>query len=102
MEIFIGYSSQALARLGRYIVDEVIVSGPPDSIEIRGKASDMRGSGKTVRSGSWENVPLQQIVRDVGARNGWQPVCPVLIKVPCVDQLSESDYHFITCLAKQY
>nr|BFE89945.1 hypothetical protein GCM10020185_04810 [Pseudomonas brassicacearum subsp. brassicacearum] len=47
-------------------------------------------------------MPLQQIVRDVAARNGWQPVCPVQTKVPRVDQLNESDYNFITRLAKQY
>ncbi|XVN19057.1 contractile injection system protein, VgrG/Pvc8 family [Pseudomonas corrugata] len=100
--VYLGYTGQALTRLGRYTVDEIELSGPPDTLVIRGKASDMRGSGKTVRSGSWENVPLQQIVRDVAARNGWQPVCPVQTKVPRVDQLNESDYNFITRLAKQY
>ncbi|WP_434699776.1 phage late control D family protein [Pseudomonas sp. D1-1] len=102
VEVYLGYTGQALTRLGRYTVDEIELSGPPDTMVIRGKASDMRGSGKTVRSGSWENVPLQQIVRDVAARNGWQPVCPVQTKVPRVDQLNESDYNFITRLAKQY
>ncbi|WP_431092599.1 phage late control D family protein [Pseudomonas brassicacearum] len=102
IEVYLGYTGQALTRLGRYTVDEIELSGPPDTLVIRGKASDMRGSGKTVRSGSWENVPLQQIVRDVAARNGWQPVCPVQTKVPRIDQLNESDYNFITRLAKQY
>jgi len=102
IEVYLGYTGQALTRLGRYTVDEIELPGPPDTLVIRGKASDMRGSGKTVRSGSWENVPLQQIVRDVAARNGWQPVCPVQTKVPRVDQLNESDYNFITRLAKQY
>ncbi|SFW61244.1 hypothetical protein SAMN03159376_02456 [Pseudomonas sp. NFACC09-4] len=102
IEVYLGYTDKALTRLGRYTVDEVEVSGPPDTLVIRGKASDMRGSGKTVRSGSWENVPLQQIVRDVAARNGWQPVCPVQTKVPRIDQLNESDYNFITRVAKQY
>ncbi|WP_460159765.1 phage late control D family protein [Pseudomonas sp. S3_F07] len=102
IEVYLGYTGQALTRLGRYTVDEIELSGPPDTMVIRGKASDMRGSGKTVRSGSWENVPLQQIVRDVAARNGWQPVCPVQTKVSRVDQLNESDYNFITRLAKQY
>ncbi|MDF2793135.1 MAG: Phage tail protein [Pseudomonas orientalis] len=102
IEVYLGYTGKALTRLGRYTVDEVEVSGPPDTLVIRGKASDMRGSGKTVRSGSWENVPLQQIVRDVAARNGWEPVCPVQTKVPRIDQLNESDYNFITRVAKQY
>lgn len=102
IEVHLGYVGKALARLGRYTVDEIEVSGPPRTIVIRGKASDMRGTGKTTRSGSWENVPLSQIVRDIAARNGWTPVCPVQTKVDRVDQRNESDFNFITRLAKQY
>ncbi|MGS0737958.1 phage late control D family protein [Pseudomonas sp. GG8] len=102
IEVFLGYAGSQLARLGRYTVDEIEVSGPPDTVVIRGKASDMRGSGKTTRSGSWEDVPLSQMVRDIAARNGWEAVCPVTTKVPRADQLSESDFNFITRLAKQY
>ncbi|MBX8475417.1 late control protein [Pseudomonas cichorii] len=102
IEVHLGYAGQALTKLGSYTVDDIDVSGPPDTLVIRGKASDMRGSGKTTRSGSWEDVPLQQIVSDVAARNGWEPVCPVQTKVPRVDQLNESDFNFITRLAKQY
>jgi len=102
IEVFLGYSGQALARLGSYTVDEIEVTGPPDTLTLRGKASDMRGSGKTTRSGSWEAVPLAKIVSDVAARNGWAPGCTVQTKVPRVDQRNESDFNFITRLAKQY
>ncbi|MGY3296730.1 phage protein D [Pseudomonas sp. TE6288] len=102
IEVHLGYVGQALARLGRYTVDEIEVSAPPRTMVIRGKASDMRGTGKTTRSGSWEGVPLSQIVRDIAARNGWTPVCPVQTKVDRVDQRNESDFNFITRLAKQY
>lgn len=53
IEIHLGYAETSLMRLGLYAVDTVEVSGPPDTIVIKGKASDMRGSGKTIRSGSW-------------------------------------------------
>ena len=102
IEVFLGYSDTALTRLGRYTVDEVELSGPPDTLVIRGKASDMRGSGKTTRSGSWENVSLASIVNDLAAHNGWQPVCPMATVVPRADQLNESDFNFITRLARQY
>lgn len=102
IEVYLGYAETGLARLGRYVVDEVTVSGPPDTIVIKGKASDMRGSGKTIRSGSWEGVPLSKIVGDIAARNGWAPGCPVSTKVARADQLNESDFNFITRLAKQY
>lgn len=69
---------------------------------IRGKASDLRGSGRTIRNGSWEAVPLQRIVAEIGARNGWQAICPVPTLVPRVDQVNESDFNFITRLARQF
>lgn len=102
VEIFLGYAGQKLTRIGLYTVDEVEWTGPPDTMVIRGKASDFRGSGKTTRSGSWEDVPLSRIVSDIAQRNGWKAVCDVATKVPRADQLNESDYNFITRLAKKY
>lgn len=102
IEIFLGYDTKPLQRLGRYTVDDIEVSGPPNTLVIRGKASDMRGSGKSTRSGSWENAPLSKIVEDIAARNGWTPECPVATVVPRTDQLSESDFNFITRLARDH
>lgn len=102
IEIYLGYAGAVLARVGRYTVDEVEASGPPDTLVIRGKAGDMRGSGKTTRSGSWEDVPLSRIVEDIAARNGWISACTVATVVPRADQLSESDFNFITRLAREH
>ncbi|MBI6942916.1 phage late control D family protein [Pseudomonas putida] len=102
IEVHLGYAGEPLARLGRYTVDEVEVFGPPDTLVVRGKASDLCGSGKTIRSDSWEAAPLQRIIAQIGARNGWQTVCPVATQVPRADQYNESDFNFITRLARQY
>ena len=102
IEIYLGYAGSTLSREGRYVVDEVEVSGPPDTLVIRGKASDMRGSGKTTRSGSWEGDTLATIVSAVARRNGWEPACTVATIVPRADQLGESDFNFITRLARQH
>ena len=102
IEIYLGYAGLTLSREGRYVVDEVEVSGPPDTLVIRGKASDMRGSGKTTRSGSWEGDSLATIVSAVARRNGWEPACTVATIVPRADQLGESDFNFITRLARQH
>jgi uncharacterized protein len=102
IEIYLGYAGETLARLGRYVVDDVEASGPPDTLAIRGKAGDMRGSGKTTRSASWENVPLARIVADIAARNGWKAECPDTTVVPRADQLNESDFNFISRLAKDH
>ncbi|VVN45006.1 phage late control D family protein [Pseudomonas fluorescens] len=102
IEIYLGYAGSTLTREGRYIVDDIELSGPPDTLVIRGKASDMRGSGKTTRSGSWEGVSLATIVNTIARRNGWEPACTVGTLVPRADQLGESDFNFITRLARQH
>lgn len=102
IEVFLGYAETSLTRIGRYTVDDITLSGPPDTLVISGKASDMRGSGKSTRTGSWENVSMATIVGEISARNGWQPACPVTTKVPRIDQLNESDFNFITRLAKKH
>jgi len=101
IEVHLGYG-QALAKQGVYMVDAVEFAGPPDVVVVRGRASDMRGSGKSARSGSWESVSLSRIVSDIAARNGWKAECPVTTVVPRADQIKESDYHFITRLARQF
>jgi phage protein D len=102
LAVYLGWEGEELALLGKYTVDEVEVSGPPDTIVIRSKSSDTRGPAKTTRSDSWEGVPLASIVADVAKRNGWTPECPVQTLVERADQLGESDLSFITRLAKQY
>jgi phage protein D len=102
MDVYLGYEGQKLTLIGRYTVDEIEVSGPPDIIVVRSKSSDARSSAKTTRSGSWEGVSLASIVAEIAARNGWIPGCAVQTHVERADQMSESDLSFITRLAKQY
>ncbi|WP_400636947.1 phage late control D family protein [Pseudomonas aeruginosa] len=102
VELSLGYEGGSLSRLGTFTVDSVQVSGPPDTLVIRGRASSMRGSGKTVRSGGWEDVPLSRIVADIASRNGWSPECRVSVNVPRADQVQESDFSFITRLARAH
>lgn len=100
VEVFLGYDGAQLTRINSYTVDEVELTGPPDTLVIRGKASDMRGSGKTTRNGSFEGKTLAEIVATVARRNGWIPACDVQTVVPRADQLGESDYNFITRIAR--
>lgn len=60
-----GYIGQPLTLLGHYTVGETELSSPPDILVIPDKAADVRGTGNTNRSDSWEAAPLQQIVKEV-------------------------------------
>lgn len=102
IEVWLGWESDKLTLLGTYTVDEVEVSGPPDTIVIRSKSGETRGSAKETRNGSWEGVTLASIVSDVAKRNNLEPVCTVETLVERADQLGESDINFITRLANQH
>jgi phage protein D len=102
LEVSLGYAETGLTRIGRYRVDEVKSSGPPQQVSFSGRPADMSGQIKQVRRGAWEAVSLERIVQAVAARNQLQAVCKVKATVARADQMNESDLHFITRLARQY
>lgn len=102
LAISLGYEGQPLTFVGRYKVDEIEISGPPQSIVIRGKPADIAASMKDQKRGSWEGAKLADIVSDIAGRNKLQALCRVDADVPRVDQINESDMHFITRLAARH
>ncbi|WP_371369996.1 phage late control D family protein [Pseudomonas sp. QL9] len=102
LDVLLGYQRQELTPMGRYKVDTVACSGPPRKLTLSGRASDMRGEAKSGRCAAWEDVSLAYIVSELAARNGWGAHCPVQVSIARAEQLIESDYNFITRLAKQY
>lgn len=102
LEVSLGYEGEKLKFIGRYQVDEIEVSGPPQSIVIRGKPANIAAAMKSQRRHSWENVKLVDIVADIARRNKLQPLCEINAQVPRADQINESDMHFITRIAKQH
>lgn len=102
LSVSLGYVEQGLSPIGSYQVDEVELSGPPQTLVIKCKAADMKGDMKTARRGGWEDVKLEQVVKDIAARHKLQPVCQVDVEVPRADQVNESDLHFLTRLARQH
>lgn len=103
LEISLGYEGdEELTFIGRYKVDEIEISGPPQSMMIRGKPADMVASLKEQKRRSWENTTLDAIVGDIAEDNGLQPFCPLNSAIARADQINESDMHFITRMARQY
>ena len=102
IDVSLGYRETGLSRIGKYKIDEVESSGPPQQIVIRGRPADMSGGLKTARKHSWENTTLDQVVRTVASRNKLTPVCSVKASIDRLDQMNESDLHFITRIARQY
>ena len=102
LEISLGYEGEPLSFIGKYKVDEIEVSGPPQSLVIRAKPANIAATMKNQKRHSWEGVTLADVVGDVARRNKLQPSCTLDVEIPRADQINESDMHFITRLAKQH
>jgi phage protein D len=111
LELWLGYDGQA-QRMGLFIVDELELSGPPDQLKIRAKASpqDQSTGGKTSlqtqKTRSWEHgTILADMVRTVAQEHGMEAaVADTLasIALPHVDQVNESDINLLTRVVKDY
>lgn len=55
----------------------------------------MSGGLKTARKHVWEDTTLDRVVRTIAARNRLTPVCQVKAAIDRLDQMNESDLHFI-------
>jgi len=102
LDVRLGYVGEDLSFLGKYRVDEIEVSGPPQTLVIRAKPLDIAETMKSQKRASWENTDLSAIVADIARNNGYQPQCSVEAKVPRADQMNESDMHFITRIARDH
>jgi len=105
LEVSLGYKEVGLIRMGLFTVDEVELSGSPDTMTIRAKAADMRGSLKEQKSRSWDDVTVGSIVEKIASEHELTPKIGVFladIDVPHLDQSDESDLNFLARLARQY
>lgn len=83
-------------------VDEIEHSGAPDTLTIRGRSADFRGTLNSRREQSWHDTTLGQIVETIAARNKLTASVADTLKavaVPHIDQSQESDAVFLSRLA---
>lgn len=101
----IGYAGKSLTALGKFTVDETEIEGPPDTIRIRGKSSDMRASLKAHKTRHWRQMSVGAIVAQIAAEHNLQPGAHADlagIQVDHRDQTNESDMHFVTRLGHEH
>jgi len=93
-----------LVEKGRFTVDEVEASGPPDRITIRARSADLSGSYRRRRTKSWKGVSLGAILSDIAGRHGvTAQVHPDLSgKAITIDQNGKSDMAFVRDLGSRF
>ncbi|EGG94656.1 phage late control D [gamma proteobacterium IMCC1989] len=115
LEVFLGYKANAnhkenIQIMGRYIVDEVDLIGPPDTVVIRGKAADLNKGLKEPKTRTWqkpgatpERIPLKDILDTIASEHGLTPKLGAdfaAIDYDVVNQTNETDLNFLTRLAR--
>lgn len=113
LELWLGYDDQ-VQRMGLFVVDELELSGPPDVVTIRAKASPQatssNGSGRTSlatqKTRSWQNgTGLADMARTIAQEHGLTAAVAdtlAAITLPHVDQINESDINLLTRLVKEH
>lgn len=112
LQVSLGYDS-TLVGMGKYIIDEIEISGAPDTVNIRARAvvqtKGVQGAKvlmTTQKTRSWEaKTILGDLVRIIGVEHGIIATIAVelaAIVLPHIDQVNESDMALLTRLAKQY
>lgn len=100
ISIALGYDGAGLSHIGTYKVISAKLSGPPRSIIVKGEPANVIATMKNQRRFSWENTSLKSVVNDIAARNNLKPLCSIDIQIPRIDQMNESDMHFMTRVAR--
>lgn len=110
LEVWLGYDGKAQNK-GIFIVNELELSGPPSAIIIKAQAaplsqqSDRLGQIQTQKNRSWENITLGDLTKTIANEHGMAPVVAREldnIKLPHIDQTSESDINLLTRITKDY
>ncbi|AIR84905.1 phage late control D family protein [Pantoea rwandensis] len=105
VSLFLGWVGQALIGKGSFTVDEVEHHGAPDTMTIRARSADFRGTLNSRREVSYHDTTLGDIVTQVATRNKLQPMLAegfAGIAVSHIDQTQETDAKFLTRLATLY
>lgn len=94
-----------LVQKGRFLVDEVEKSGPPDTLRIRAHSADLTGDYRRRKDKAWKGTTLGAVLRQIAGANGLAAsVDPSLagIAIDAIEQAAKSDMAFVRDLGARY
>ncbi|MEH5056286.1 phage late control D family protein [Citrobacter braakii] len=104
LTLWLGWQGSALVNKGSFTVDEIEHRGAPDTLTIRGRSADFRGTLNSRREQSWHDTTLGVIVETIAQRNKLTASVADSLKaiaIPHIDQTQESDAAFLSRLAER-
>ncbi|KFK93383.1 MULTISPECIES: phage late control D family protein [unclassified Serratia (in: enterobacteria)] len=102
ISLLLGWQGQPLVNKGTFTVDEVEHRGAPDTLTLRARSADFRGTLNSRREASYHDTTLGAVVEKIAARNHLTASVAAgfaNIAIPHIDQSQESDAKFLTRLA---
>lgn len=90
---------------GRFLVDQVEKSGPPDTLRISARSADLTGGFRRRRDRSWKQTNLGSVLGQIASDNGYTArVQSDLANLPValIEQAAKSDAAFLRDLGERY
>jgi phage protein D len=102
LKLKMGYEN-ALADCGEFQIDEIELTGPPDTVKIKAISARVTSAMRTINKGAYESVTLKQIAEKIAAKHGLNVVGKFYtLRVDRVTQNDETDLAFLERLANQF
>ncbi|MHA3603610.1 phage late control D family protein [Yersinia enterocolitica] len=104
IDIALGWKGEPLVNKGRFTVDEISHSGPPDQLIVTARSADFRDTFNVKREYSWHDITVGKLVASIASRYDLKAgVSEDLgkIEIDHADQTSESDISFLTRMAEK-
>ncbi|EKN6048900.1 phage late control D family protein [Yersinia enterocolitica] len=104
IDIALGWKGEPLVNKGRFTVDEISHSGPPDQLIVTARSADFRDTFNVKLEYSWHDITVGKVVASIASRYDLKAgVSEDLgkIEIDHADQTSESDISFLTRMAEK-
>lgn len=105
LSLGLGWADTGIVDKGRYKVDELEHTGPPDRLTIRARSADLGSDLTTRKERSFRDKTIGAIVRAIAGKNELLAVVAAKLAdqvIEHLDQTGESDANLLTRLAKDY
>ena len=105
IQVWLGYEGSPLKNMGRYRVDEITFSGPPNILSVSAASAELTTAIKETKTRSWHEKTVGVIVGSIAGENGLGLAIDAEIGehfIEHIDQHAESDMAFLSRLAKRH
>ncbi|QDH33993.1 contractile injection system protein, VgrG/Pvc8 family [Porphyrobacter sp. YT40] len=94
-----------LVDKGRFTIDEIELSGPPDQVSIRGRSADLTGALRKRETRTWRDTTLGAILTEIAGRHSRTARIGgdlAARAIAVIEQEGKSDMAFLRDLGKRY